>query len=372
MWPKRSLAVITGHRLIIPVLLACLHYAAGFCPGRCICNDEPNLQAACVDNNLEVVPIQLNPLLRVIDLSHNQITSVNYTLSFYMQLQLLNLTQNKIENLGSNNFEYQSELRVLDLSTNSLKQLSRNAFKGLVHLKRLLLNDNQIAEIHPHALPKMSGLVELNLRNNKVTHLAEGTLEQLVNLRVLILENNELLEIPGTGNLNFLPRLVFLNLRKNLIEEVHNESFNGLGALSYLHLGENVLSEVAEEALAPLTNLRWLDMSDNNLTVSAGEMGPSGRGWRWPCIINLRILFVADVADEADIEIDQSDEFIAERQYLHAVTARGVPEFIQSPGTAFGPPGVLDQNRFSVSYTYQYHTDCSVVIVVCVVLLSSS
>lgn len=240
--------------------------AAGFCPAGCHCDDKPILRAACA--NLDDVPIQLNPGLKVIDLSNNHITHVNYTFAFYMQLQLLNLTRNKIGILGTENFQAQSELRVLDLSTNSLQQLSKDAFRGLAKLRRLLLNDNQIQSIHHRALPGLASLVELNLANNYITHLAAGTLESMPNLRVLILENNQLLDVPGEGNLRFLPRLLFLNLRSNLVKELRNESFVGLQSLSYLHVGENDLNQVEGDAFAPLVSLKWLDLSDNNLTVS--------------------------------------------------------------------------------------------------------
>lgn len=251
---------------ILLIWSAIIGRAAGFCPAGCICDDKPILRAACV--NLDDVPIQMNPELKVIDLSMNQITHVNYTFAFYMQLQLLNLTQNKIGILGSNNFQYQSELRELDLSTNALKQLSKDAFRGLTKARRLLLNDNQIQSVHHRALPDLGSLVELNLANNYLTHLAAGTLEALTSLRVLILENNQLLEVPGEGNLQFLPRLVFLNLRSNLVKQIRNSSFVGLRSLQYLHVAANDIDQVEGDAFAPLSSLRWLDMSDNNLTVS--------------------------------------------------------------------------------------------------------
>lgn len=59
----------------------------------------------------------------------------------------------------------------------------------------------------------------------------------------------------------------------------------------------------------------------------------------------------ADIADEANVEINQFDESIDEWQYVWAAAARGIPELVQSAGTAFGSPGVLDQNRFTVSCT---------------------
>lgn len=250
---------------VICIWFSLVSPAAGFCPAGCECFDKPILRATCA--NLDDVPIQMNPELKVIDLSLNQITHVNYTFAFYMQLQLLNLTHNKIGILGSNNFQYQSELRVLDLSTNSLKQLSKDAFRGLGKARRLLLNDNQIQSIHHRALPDLASLVELNLANNYITHLAPGTLEALTSLRVLVLENNQLLDVPGEGNLQFLPRLVFLNLRSNLVKELKNQSFTGLQNLGYLHLGANDINQVEQGAFAPLGSLKWLDMSDNNLTV---------------------------------------------------------------------------------------------------------
>lgn len=252
--------------LILFIGAVVVHPAAGFCPAACVCEDKPVLRASCV--NLDNVPIQMNPELRVIDLSMNQITHVNYTFDFYLQLRLLNLTQNKIGILGSNNFQYLAELRELDLSTNALQQLSKDAFRGLRRVQRLLLNDNQIESIHHRAMPDLAELVELNLANNYISHVAAGTLESLQQLRVLILENNQLLAVPGDcGNRQFLPRLVFLNLRTNLVKELQNESFVGLGRLGYLHVAANDINRVEADAFVGLNSLKWLDLSDNNLTV---------------------------------------------------------------------------------------------------------
>jgi hypothetical protein len=86
--------------------------ANGFCPSKCICyGDANNLKAKCIDAGLIVVPLQLNPNVKHINLTDNKIATVHFTLSFYYMLETLDISKNVLESLGMKNSASQGNLR---------------------------------------------------------------------------------------------------------------------------------------------------------------------------------------------------------------------------------------------------------------------
>ncbi|XP_049541615.1 leucine-rich repeat-containing protein 15 [Anopheles darlingi] len=249
------------------VLLVFLQQVYTFCPSICTCEGDPNMRTWCIGAGLDVVPIQLNPEMRYINLTANRITSVHFTLTFYYKLEVLDLSLNRIEALGSRNFDTQENLRTLNLSGNAITSLPKDALRGLKRLQTLQLTNNRIETVHPAAFHDLRNLIELDLTGNAITSLEPGTLRHLYSLEVLSFQNNQLLEIPYERNLEHLARLQLLDLSINLLEYIGNDSFVGLRELRTLRLGGNVLSELDSGAFHGLTALKVLDVVDNNLTV---------------------------------------------------------------------------------------------------------
>ncbi|XP_070068493.1 leucine-rich repeat neuronal protein 1 [Drosophila takahashii] len=257
----------------IPVLLLLLicvilpRESSAFCPSKCQClGGEANSRALCVDAALEDVPIQLNPETKYINLTVNRIRNLEFSLPFYMKLEILDLSQNIIETLGSKNFEYQSELRTLNLSRNLVSSLHKHAFKGLTNLLLLDLSFNRIETVHPTALSDLASLVELDLTNNNIVSLEDNSFKGMNTLEVLVFRNNRLLDVPAS-NLWHLHALKSLDMSLNLVEFVRNDSFEGLKELLALSLQGNVMSELDLSAFEGLISLKHLDLSDNNLTM---------------------------------------------------------------------------------------------------------
>ncbi|XP_017045126.1 toll-like receptor 8 [Drosophila ficusphila] len=257
----------------IPVLLLLLVLGIlpldtlAFCPSKCQClGGEANSRALCVDAALEGVPIQLNPETKYINLTVNRIRNLEFSLPFYMKLEILDLSQNIIETLGSKNFEYQSELRTLNLSRNLVSSLHKHAFKGLTNLLLLDLSFNRIETVHPTALSDLASLVELDLTNNNIVSLEDNSFKGMSTLEVLVFRNNRLLDVPAS-NLWHLHALKSLDMSLNLVEFVRNDSFEGLKELLALSLQGNVMSELDLSAFEGLISLKHLDLADNNLTM---------------------------------------------------------------------------------------------------------
>lgn len=174
---------ITRNLLLICILF--FQRTNSFCPSKCQCNVDHNLRVSCINAGLEVVPIQLNPDIKYINLTLNQILNVHFTLQFYTQLEVLDLSKNKIDDLGSRNFEAQNQLKTVNLSRNSITHLKKDAFRGLKSLLLLDLSYNQITTVHFTAMHDLSGLIEINLAGNSLTSLDNGIFRNLIALEIV-------------------------------------------------------------------------------------------------------------------------------------------------------------------------------------------
>ncbi|XP_058462353.1 nyctalopin-like [Malaya genurostris] len=249
------------------ILLVFLRQVYSFCPSICTCEVDPNARTWCIGAGLDVVPIQLNPDVRFINLTANHITNVHFTLSFYHKLEVLDISFNRIDTLGSRNFDTQENLRMLNLSDNAIVSIPKDAFKGLKRLQILKLCNNRIETIHPTAFHDLRNLMELDFSNNAIISLDHGVLRHLYSLETISFQNNQFLEVPYEHNLEHLSRLQSLDLSVNLIEFIANDSFVNLRELRTLRLGGNVLTELDFGAFHGLNALRVLDLADNNFTV---------------------------------------------------------------------------------------------------------
>lgn len=198
-------------RWIIP-LVALVCGGGAICPFRCSCDDEA-LTATCADAGLEVVPIQLNPDVRRIDLTGNRIDNVHFTLGFYGELRELDVSRNRIRALGELNFELQTRLETLNVSDNLIATLARDVFKGLQALRTLDLSGNDLEVVQGVAFATLPNLVELRLSRNKIVSVGDKVFDHLTELAALHLEDNQLLDVPTAS----LRRLTALKVRASCL-----------------------------------------------------------------------------------------------------------------------------------------------------------
>ncbi|XP_037968681.2 protein artichoke-like [Plutella xylostella] len=239
--------------------------ARTLCPARCACDDALRL-ASCAGAGLEIVPIQLNPEATHINLTHNSIDNLLYTFAFYTQIAVLDISYNKIQDLGSKNFENNMEMTQLNVSHNALRRLEKDTFLGLKRLLDLNLSDNEISNIHTQTFKDLSVLERLDLSNNKLVSFDAETFEPLSALKILSLKNNAILDIPS-ANLFYVIQLEYLDLSENLVQQVPKNGLQYLKSLRHLDLNSNIISSIDSLAFHNLPLLRHLDLSDNNMTA---------------------------------------------------------------------------------------------------------
>ncbi|XP_055538387.1 carboxypeptidase N subunit 2-like [Wyeomyia smithii] len=337
------------------ILLVFLRQVYSFCPSICTCEVDPTARTWCIGAGLDVVPIQLNPDVRYINLTANHITNVHFTLSFYHKLEVLDISFNRIDTLGSRNFDTQENLRMLNLSYNAIVSIPKDAFKGLKRLQILKLCNNRIETINPTAFNELRNLIELDFANNAIISLDHGVLRHLYSLEKITFQNNQLLEVPFEYNLEYLSRLQSLDLSVNLIEFIANDSFVSLRELRALRMGGNVLTELDYGAFHGLHALRVLDLADNNFTVvptlqlsklcNLTYLSLSGNSFdSFPAVAFMNLFQLRQLhLDRLDL-LDRIDvRAFVDNTHLHTLTLDDNPSFTTLPLRLFhGNPHLVE------------------------------
>ena len=152
-------------------------------------------------------------------------------------LELKNL---KLDGIPANFLSWFPNLQWLNLSHNELTNLLSGIFSNLHNVEELDLSSNKLLTLPPGIFSNLHNLKELDLSHNELLTLPPGIFSNLHNLEKLDLSRNKLLT---------LPRGIFSNLRK----------------LKQLRLSYNQLDELPSDIFSPLVSLERLDLSNNEL-----------------------------------------------------------------------------------------------------------
>jgi len=261
-----------------------LSSAEGFCdPLLCSCNIN---SANCSHRGFLNLPGGLQQDLKSLDLSSNDILAVNETeIAFYSDLQVLDLSRNKITRFeGSENYK----LVKLDLSHNDISSLRRIKLTKLHGMKNLDLSYNKITSVPPKSFPtnskleflnlasnsieilesdcfhELENLEELKLNRNKLSSFPKLIFIKLQNLKILELNKNKFVEIPGLS-FHGLKSVRILKLRRNLLRFLMDGAFYGLDSIEQLYLDRNEVVTVNKGWLYGLTKLKQLSLAYNNV-----------------------------------------------------------------------------------------------------------
>lgn len=207
---------------------------------------------------------------RIESISHDDFTQAS---------NLIRLTfGNQLKVIPGNVFDRLTNLEVLDLSWNKITSIHENGFKGLSNLRTLKLNRNQLQRFKLHTFKNVPALEELLLNNNHIEIIEDGTLT-LPNLKRLDLSHNKLTELS-----NFIfkdcKQLEYLDLRSNHISSIKGSVYT-LGNLQFLNLDQNRIADIYLRALVRLPSLEHLSIENNgpalndNIFVSESTFGSS-------------------------------------------------------------------------------------------------
>lgn len=222
-----------------------------------------------------------------VDLSYNNISTIEETVFTSSSIKFLNLTKNKIKYF---NFSLPESVTNLDISFNSVVEVAENCFLKTTNLTTLKINNNFLKNIplglfnafnretvpyngmknlylQNNKLENLSfelprTLINLDLSHNSISVLKQGIFDGLSSLTNLQLDNNLLHTLP-MGCFLSLKSLKQLYLSNNTISVTYG-TFSGLKALERLKISNNSITELS--FLNGLNNLFDLDISNNLLT----------------------------------------------------------------------------------------------------------
>ncbi|XP_046563864.1 slit homolog 1 protein-like [Haliotis rubra] len=155
-------------------------------------------------------------------------------------------------NCSGSNLQYvpwglHSMIKVLDLSNNNLTRLSGGNFQKYTSLEKLYLRNNQISELENETFSMLTKLKNLDLSSNQFTRVPVEAL-QLSELSLLSLKGNRLTVIENRDFIG-LKFLKILHLDGNHIRTIKRDAFEGLQYLQILELQNNALQDLPEGVL---------------------------------------------------------------------------------------------------------------------------
>ena len=254
---------------------------------------------------------RLKTSLIELDLSRNELSSIDGVFDGLESLTKLNLNDNQLENITSITFRHLSSLRLLVLNSNNIRTISPDAFLGagkltnlmmknnpnLQHLDRLdmrgcsFLNYLDFSECGLLSIPR--GLPEslryLQLRRNHLTKVTADSFQECTGLNILLLDGNQISTIEGDAfqrmfnlqqlwlnenQLNQVPKHLPRSLQRLLLDGnqltewpsgLFEPSEESPPSLSTLSLSGNQIEHIDGSTFKELSKLSSLDLSDNRI-----------------------------------------------------------------------------------------------------------
>uniref|UniRef100_A0A915PQQ3 Uncharacterized protein n=1 Tax=Setaria digitata TaxID=48799 RepID=A0A915PQQ3_9BILA len=220
---------------------------------------------------------------KICSLSSNSIADIKNI------LELLDLSDNCLNNIPAQNLRNCVRLMYLDLSHNAIKEIGNFELMNLPLLKELRVNDNRISYIAPMAFMNVPLLEHLYLRDNLISSIETERLFQVFkNLEVLDLSQNMLTKVPSLKELSNLRqihlshneiskietlafnsnrKLQLISLQNNQITSMSRNSFDSLDELVVLNLANNAIKKIERGMLDGMRNLQQLNLRNNSLSV---------------------------------------------------------------------------------------------------------
>ncbi|KAH3881286.1 hypothetical protein DPMN_005211, partial [Dreissena polymorpha] len=316
----------------------------------------PSLREIKINNNkLTEIPIfKQNPVLERLELTHNQIHTINpVALQHLKKLDLLDLSnnvlrevtntsfpanlsltklyvknnellyfevgclynltklehvkmsKNKISHLPKDIFAKSSSIKVLDLSKNKLTRLMGLTFQGLTGLQRLRLQRNDMLILEDGVFYGLSNLRNLQLDDNNLTTISHW-LYGLDNLTELNVSGNKITRIEPKS-WEYAPHLTTLALQYNQLVTLESDSLSSLGNLVSLSLAGNYIEFIEEDAFKHVKNLVSLDLSSNRISSVIEDIRGAFNGLASLKTLNLERNLIKTITKQAFMGLEKME-----------------------------------------------------------------
>ena len=203
--------------------------------------------------------------LQILHLENNNLAKLNEG-SFHglFNLQILFLHENKLSFVSGALFHDLLNLKELCLFFNSLHFLPNELFVGLINLEKLKLDENQIMNLTEGLFAGLHGLKKLTIGANMLKSITSGMFYDLSNLEILSLQYNMLTTLED-GVFQDLSNLELLSINDNNIVELNGQPFKGLNKLNTLELFNNRIRHLKSYTFDNLTNIQVIWINNNEI-----------------------------------------------------------------------------------------------------------
>lgn len=209
--------------------------------------------------------------LQVLELQQNSIEELGrLSMSGAINLQVVNLSDNWIEHIPSGFFANMKRLRVINLANNKIRSLPKDIFDESA-VETLIVAHNYLNSLPICLLSISSTLVNFDASYNQIDHLDALMLSNAPNLVSLNLAHNKLTLLPDNV-FSYLNSLISLDLSYNTIRANFKELFHEIQHVKELNLAGIGLSRWPN---LPLPNLIALNLSSNALDYRTADHIPS-------------------------------------------------------------------------------------------------
>ena len=215
-------------------------------------------------NRLEAVPAAISPLhtLRSLDLSYNRIREIgNASYLGLEHLYGLNIEGNLIGNLSRGDFVDLPSLRVLNLAHNRIQSVEEKTFDDIFDLHALRLDSNGLENVNNLFL-NLHDLLMLNVSANRIVQFDYAMIPMA--LQWLDIHQNQIDQLSNFYSIESELKLRTLDASYNRITEIIDASLpNGIEVVL---LNRNVIRKIAPHTFAKKANLTRVDLSENRLS----------------------------------------------------------------------------------------------------------
>ena len=199
-----------------------------------------------------------------LDVSHNAIIFLNSSVFEHLSgLQELIINKNRLTEFPQ--LKGLPSLTSIDANNNRINFIAQEFSKYIPQLKSIELDSNLIGDIFPGVFPANNVIHKINLNNNKLETLEPGCLNNLTSIKILKMNKNRISSIPK-GLFDNLTKLKTLEITKNNLTKLDGMSFKKLSNLQTLKLKKNSISTMSDAAFYGLNKLQILLLDHNNIS----------------------------------------------------------------------------------------------------------
>jgi Leucine-rich repeat (LRR) protein len=206
--------------------------------------------------------------LQYLTIYNNKIKSINF--SSLVNIVSIDLNQNDLRIVKNATFLGLGQLNVLDLSQNKITDIEQNGFASLKRLLLLSLDKNEIKFFRPILFINQIFLEKSNLSENLIEVIPQGCFKGLVDVKVLELQKNQIKFIESGAFVGLDKITASLRLESQNLNNLEANSFFGLKIKS-LFLMNNFLTVVNNLTFANLQVLNVLDLTSNKKKLYRAE-----------------------------------------------------------------------------------------------------